>query len=122
MEFGPGNRNALDFSLNAGMAVQAPFAGRANDSFGIGYGIAAIGSAATGFDRDTAFYSGAATPVRSNEQFIEVTYQAQITPWFTVQPDFQYVIRPGGGIANPQAPGMKLKNETVVGVRSIIVF
>ena len=121
VEFGPGNRNALDFSLNAGMAVQAPFAGRANDSFGIGYGIAAIGSAATGFDRDTAFYSGAATPVRSNEQFIEVTYQAQITPWFTVQPDFQYVIRPGGGIANPQAPGMKLKNETVVGVRSIIV-
>jgi porin len=29
------------------------------------------------------------------ESAVELTYRAQISPWFVVQPDLQYVIRPG---------------------------
>ena len=56
-------------------------------------------------DRDTGFYTGAFHPVRSGETFVEATYQYQLTPWCQIQPDFQYVFNPGGGIANPNCSG-----------------
>jgi porin len=31
---------------------------------------------------------------------IEMTYQAQLKPWWVLQPDLQYVINPGGGVLN----------------------
>jgi porin len=34
---------------------------------------------------------------------LEATYQAQITPWFSIQPDVQFVIQPGGNGAVPNA-------------------
>jgi porin len=30
------------------------------------------------------------------EAVIEVSYRAQLTAWWTLQPDFQYVMHPGG--------------------------
>jgi porin len=39
-----------------------------------------------------------------------------------LQPDIQYVIRPAGGIINPQAPDKRIADEAVFGVRSTIVF
>ncbi|MBY0613606.1 MAG: carbohydrate porin, partial [Beijerinckiaceae bacterium] len=42
---------------------------------------------------------------------------------FTVQPDVQYVIRPGGGISNPRDPsGARIKNAAVFGVRATIRY
>ena len=42
-------------------------------------------------------------PIRSSESFIELTYQyAGHAGWLIVQPDFQYVFMPSGGIAEPQ--------------------
>ncbi|MGH8711588.1 MAG: carbohydrate porin, partial [Burkholderiales bacterium] len=40
-------------------------------------------------------------PVRTYELALEVTYQAQIGPSWIVQPDFQYIFRPGGGVIDP---------------------
>ena len=53
---------------------------------------------------------------------MEATYQYQVTPWWQVQPDFQYVFNPGGGIANPNAPMHRVQDEAVLGVRTIILF
>ena len=63
-------------------------------------------------------------PVRTGETFVELTYQYQIVPWWTVQPDVQYVFRPGAGIADPSDPtGTRLlRNELVVGLRTNITF
>ena len=73
----PGDRNLINFSVNAGVTLKAPFEGRDDDTFGIGFGIAKVSGGARGFDRDTAFFSGAPFPVRGSETFIEVTYQFQ---------------------------------------------
>jgi porin len=73
------------------------------------------------FDRDTNTFSGPA-PIRSNENFIEVTYQYQAAGWWQIQPDFQYVFMPGGGIANPLNPSTRIANEAVFGVRTNITF
>jgi porin len=118
----PGDRNVVDFSVNAGVVLKAPLPGRDDDSFGVGFGIANVSGRARGLDQDTAFFTGMPYPVRGAETFIEVTYQYQATPWLTVQPDFQYFFTPSGGIPNPNEPTRRVGNEAVFGMRTNIVF
>lgn len=118
----PGDRNLIDFSINSGLSATSPVAGRENDTVDIGFGIAKVSGHASALDRDTALFTGSARPVRSSETFIELTYQLQAAPWWVIQPDAQYVINPGGGIANPLNPGARLQNELVLGLRTNIVF
>ena len=120
--FAPTNQNLIDFSINAGATLKAPLPGRDNDTFGIGFGVANVSSRARGLDQDTAFFSGAYTPVRGAETFVEVTYQAQVTPWLQIQPDFQYFWMPGGGVVNPTNPTTRIGNAAVFGIRSAITF
>ncbi len=119
----PGDRNLVSFSVNAGLSLRAPFASRPGDSFGVGVNWGHVGSGASGLDRDEAFFSGnTLAPVRSSETAIEVTYVAEIAPWWQIQPDFQYFFRPGGGIPNPSNPAERIGNEAVVGLRTVIAF
>ena len=116
------NRNLIDFSLNAGFTFHEPIPHRGDDTFGIGMGYAKVSDRAADLDKDTGFYTGSAYPVRSGEAFVEATYQYQLTPWCQLQPDFQYVFNPGGGIPNPNAPGQQVKDEAVIGLRMNISF
>lgn len=118
----PYDRNLISFSVNGGMTLTDPLPARDNDTFGIGFGVAKFSSRAAALDRDMAFFSGMPPLVRGNETFLEVTYQTQVTPWWQLQPDFQYFFNPGGGMANPDAPGQRIGNEAVFGLRSVIVF
>jgi porin len=118
----PGDRNLVDFSVNTGITLKAPLPGRDNDQFGIGYGFARISPSARNADRATAFFGGGPYPIRSSESFIEVTYQAAVTPWLQVQPDFQYVFLPSGGVLNPDIPGKRIGNEAIFGVKAAITF
>jgi porin len=118
----PGDRNLINFSVNAGVTLKAPLPGRDDDSFGIGFGVAKVSPSAAGFDFDTGVFSGSPVPVRGTETFIEVTYQYQLTGWWQVQPDFQYVFNPGGGILNPNNPTRRVGNEAIFGLRSIVTF
>ena len=116
----PGDRNLASFSVNAGITLKAPLPGRDNDTIGLGYGLAKIGQHAIGLDQDNNALSP--TPIRSSESFIELTYQYQAAPWWTLQPDVQYVWTPGGGVSNPLAPAKRIANEAVFGLRTNIVF
>jgi porin len=115
------DRNLIDFSMNAGFVFHSPFRNRPADTFGVGVGYAHVSSQASAFDRDTASYMGTPdAPIRSGEAFIEMTYQYQIKPWLQLQPDVQYVFNPGGGVANPNNPTHRIKNELILGARVII--
>jgi porin len=118
----PDDRNAIDWSLNAGVNMKAPLPAREDDTVGIGYGLAHVGGRASDRDRDAASFAGTAFPVRGAEHIIEVTYQLQLAPWCQLQPDFQYVIDPGGGIPNPRHPAQRLGDEAVLGLRATITF
>lgn len=118
----PGDRNLVDFSFNTGIDIAAPLPSRPGDSFGIAYGLAKVSGAAAALGRDTALFTGAFVPARSVEQLVEITYQIQATPWWVVQPDLQFVVNPGGGIVNPDAPAQKIGTEIVAGVQSKISF
>ena len=117
------DRNLISFSVNGGVVMHEPFFGRDDDTAGIGFGYTRVSSSAAGFDQDTAFYNpGVFTAIRHSETFIEATYQYQVTPWWTIQLDVQYVVIPGAGVVNPNNPTQKVKNEAVIGVRSTIQF
>jgi porin len=118
----PGDRNLVNFSADGGIELKAPFEGRDNDTVGLGFGIAKISASAAALASDTAFFSGVPVPARTVETFVELTYQIQVTGWWQMQPDFQYVFRPSGGIVNPANPPQRVGDEAIFGLRSTVTF
>ncbi len=117
------DRNLISFSLNAGLVMHEPILGRDDDTAGIGMGTTSVSSSASGYDEDAAYYNpNRYTPVRHAETYLEATYQYQVMPWWQIQPDIQYVFNPGAGIANPNNPTQRIKDELVVGLRSNVTF
>lgn len=117
----PGDRNLVDLAVNAGVSLKAPFKGRDNDVVGLAIGYAQIGSHAQDLASDTAAVTPG-YPSRSAETVLEATYQYQVAPWWQVQADFQYLLRPAGGIPDPQNATRRVGDEAIVGVRTTIAF
>jgi porin len=117
----PGDRNLVDLYIDGGVVYKGPF-GRADDEIGLGFGYAKIGNAARAFDGDVVRFSGAFHPIRSGETVLELTYRFQLTGWWQLQPDFQYVFNPSGGIVNPNAPSRRVADAAIVGLRTAISF
>jgi porin len=112
----PAAQNLITFSFNGGLTLTDPLPGRPNDTAGIDFGVGKVSSRAAEADRESG------TIARNTETLIELTYQIQATPWLQVQPDFQYVANPGGGVDNPNDPTQRLSNELVVGLRVTTAF
>jgi len=100
----PDDRNLVDWCLDAGLKRRRDIRGRDNDTFGVGYGLAHVSDRAAALDRDRTSISGAAFAPRSAEHIIEATYEAQLAPWWQLQPDFQYVINPRRRCRKPASP------------------
>jgi porin len=51
-------------------------------------------------------------------------YQYEIPGGWTVQPNFQYILHPGGGATDPLGPnpGRLLRNAMVLGMRTTLKF
>jgi porin len=116
------NRNLIDFSMNFGLVMKQPLQYRNDDTFGIGMGYAHVSGRAAALDRDTAAFTGAFSPARGGETYVEATYEYQVRPWWQLQPDIQYVFNPGAGIANPNSPTQRVGDELVLGIRTNILF
>ncbi|HVE21662.1 MAG TPA: carbohydrate porin [Acidocella sp.] len=112
----PATQNLIDFSFNGGVTLAAPFPGRDNDQAGIDFGLGKVSGRAASLDCDEG------VTVQGTEALIELTYQAQVTPWLILQPDLQYVVNPGGGVLDPADPTHNLRNELVVGTRAVVTF
>jgi porin len=117
------DRNLVSASINAGFALHAPLPGRDKDAFGVEMGTVWASSGASSFDRQMqVFQPSVTTPIRGSETFLEATYQFQVLPSWQIQPDIQYFINPGLGIANPDEPTQRIKNELVLGLRTNVTF
>lgn len=121
--FSPSRSSLVDLYLDTGIAFKGLFEGRSDDTLGFSVGHARISGSARRADRDALALAGSYTPVRHAETVIEATYQALIVPGFTVQPDVQYILHPGAGIANPRdANGGRVKNAVVLGMRATVQY
>jgi porin len=117
----PDDRNLINFYADGGLLYKGLVPRRPDDKIGIATAFAGVSNNARGLDADTGFFSGnPGFPIRSSEMVIEMTYQAQLKPWWVLQPDLQYVINPGGGVLNPD--GSARRNALVIGLRSLLNF
>ncbi len=118
---GPGDRNLVNFYADAGVTYKGLVPGRGSDTAGLAVGYARISDTASKLDSDT-IAAGGVIPVRRHETVLEATYQAQIAPWWQVQPFAQYVFNLNGGVADPLRPARRLRDAAVLGTRTSITF
>ncbi len=118
----PSDRNLLSFYVDGGVGYKGLFAGRPNDTLSFGVAHAKISGDAANLDRDTLAASGPPYPIRNHETAFELSYIAQIAPWWTIQPDLQYIVHPGGNVPHPDNPASDVGDAFVIGVRSTITF
>ncbi len=105
-QLGSGDPGVARFGkyVGTGLVVSSPLRGRSADEFGIALAIARNGAP---YRRLQA----ADLSLTHTESTVELTYLAQITPWFALQPDLQYVIHPGTDRNVPNALVFSLRFE-----------
>jgi porin len=120
----PSDRNLISTYLDGGFLFTGFSDSRPNDRFGIAATYARISDSARALDRDVAYFTGTPYPVRDFEAILEVTYAAQITPNFVVQPVFEYIMHPAGGAVDPNDPTQtrRIKDAVMLGVRTTITY
>lgn len=119
----PGDRNLIDLYFDAGIAYKGLIPGRSDDTVGVGFALSSLSSSARGLDADALSLTGLGRLRRTSERAFEATYQAVVSPGVTVQPTFQYVFRPGGGVPNPRGPaGARVGDAAILGVRATIRY
>ena len=97
----PSNRNDMSKYVGGGLHYRGPIPKRDKDRAGI--------AVASG---NFASRLGDITSQIGDETAIEAFYRVQVTPWFYLQPDVQFIMNPSGCYANSVA----------IGLRSVITF
>ena len=118
----PGDRNLVNFYVDAGVTWKGIIPNRTNDTAGIAFGLARNSDTATKLDADVARLINPAFPRRRFESVLEVTYQAQIAPWFQIQPTAQYIFNINGGVLQPGSATKRVGDAAVFGLRTNVAF
>jgi porin len=118
----PTDRNLVSSYVDGGIGIKGLFDGRPDDllTFGIAHGN--IGANARGFDRDMLAFNGPPFPIRDHETLFELSYLWRVTPWWSIQPDLQYIVHPGGRIPHPLDATRTIGDTFSAGVRTTINF
>jgi porin len=106
ISYAPDQRNAVVYYFDTGFNYTGLLPGRPKDIFGAAFSFERLGTDLT---------PEAGAPVLSHhEHVVELTYLANLSDWFSLQPDFQYIINPGGIGKTP--------NAFVAGLRFNVTF
>ena len=101
----------LQYIWQAGFLQRGTFAGRDRDTIGLAVDQGRISSQLVGAQNFANALSPGSVGVQSAETTIELNYRAQLTPWFSLMPNIQFVIQPNGVNTIPDALvlGLQLK-------------
>jgi porin len=118
----PSDRNLVALYGDLGVAAKGVIA--RGDVLGIAVAVARIGDRARARDGDRRSLTGGAGLVRDGEAVLEITYRWPLAPWWSLQPDLQYIIHPGGRVALPDDPsGVRaIPDALVLALRSSVTF
>ena len=122
--FSPPDRNLIDCYVDGGIEFIELSDQRPKDKFGIAAAYANVSPWARALDMDFRSLSGPGWPIRRFEGLFTAVYQYEIRAGWVLQPNFQHIVRPGGGATNPLGnnPGRALKNADVLGLRTVVKF
>ena len=118
------DRNPVQFYLDGGIVFNGMLPGRPDDKFGATFIYTQMSRDLAALDRDTIFFTGLPQPVRDYELTFALAYQARIIPGWTIQPEFHYIMHPGGHVPDPNSavPGAALRDAKVFALRSVITY
>jgi porin len=112
----PSDRNLVDFYADGGVIFTGMIPNRPDDAFAISVLYTGISNRVHGFDVDSGL------PVARNfEMLFEMCYTRQLKSGWTLQPDLQYIVHPGGNVPNASGTGA-VGNASVLGVRTTLNF
>jgi porin len=100
------DRIFVSLGIDSGVTVTGLIPGRPQDVLGLGVIYARISRDFAGAQPDPALWG--------HETVFELTYKIAFAPWWSLQPDVQYVVHPGGSTA--------VANAVVVGLRLDLLF
>ncbi len=118
----PSDRNLISYYVDGGAGFKGLLPGRANDVLTFGVAYAKISRDAAALDQDLLAINGPPFPIRDYELVFELNYTLQLANWWTVQPDLQYIVHPGGNVSDPNNPAATVQDAFVAGIRSTIKF
>jgi porin len=98
----------VDFYFDTGLTYKGLIPKRDNDTIGLAFCCAKTNSKWQRLSPDVDF------PANGSEMVLEATYQVELAPWMTLQPDIQYIINPGGQSS--------IDNALVIGCRASVLF
>ena len=104
----PSNVNFVDYYVDGGFNFTGFIPGRYDDVAGIAVARSHVSDPFS----DSQVAQG--NPPSTAETVVEATYKVQIAPWWSVQPDVQYIFTPSGVQGS--------KNATVLGLRTSVAF
>ncbi len=104
----PSDVNFVNWYIDGGFNFKGFIPGRNRDVAGV-----AVAHSAISKDFSNAQVLEG-SPGFSGETVLEATYNYSISPWWTIQPDFQYIWTPSGEDGS--------RNAAVLGIRTVITF
>jgi porin len=99
--YSPPDRNLIDLYADGGVEFVGLSDKRQKDKFGLAIGYARVSPWAQALDADFQSVYGPKWPSRTYEGLVTAVYQYEVTAGWTLQPNFQYILHPGGGATNP---------------------
>ena len=120
----PTDSSLIDLYADAGVEFIGLSEARPNDKFGVAAGYAHVSRRAQALDADLRALMGPSWPQRRFEGLFTAAYQYEIRAGWTLQPNLQYILHPGGGATDPLSanPGHLLRNAAVLGLRTTLKF
>jgi porin len=104
----PSDTNFVDYYVEGGFNFSGFVPGRASDVAGI-----AVARSHVSSEFSDAQVAAGGLPSTA-ETVIEGTYKVQLAPWWSIQPDVQYIVTPSGVQGS--------QNATVLGLRTTLAF
>ncbi|HKF64596.1 MAG TPA: carbohydrate porin [Dongiaceae bacterium] len=104
----------IQYFWEAGLVKKGTFPGRDNDSIAFAVSQALVSNSLVNAQNQANITNPGSVGVQSYEMDLELNYRAQIAPWFTLMPNLQYVVRPGGVTSTP--------NAFVLGLQAAVTF
>ena len=110
----PEDRNLVDFYAETGLNFRGLVPGRGRDVLGVGFTYTDLSGDLRREQRDANRFHRTHDALSDDEAVLETTYQVNLAPWLSVQPDLQFIIHPGGSPRNDDA--------LVIGARTVVTF
>lgn len=116
------DRNLITTNLQGGLTVTGPIGARPKDTLAFAVGHDWISGRQVDLVRGENAAGQPRQPIPNAESDIELSYNAVLTPWVNLTPDLQYIVHPGGGIADPLDPAKQNPDALVALLQVTVSF